>query len=214
MMAEYVFGYLLYFSRDIKKYFKDQMRRVWDPKLPGRLTNQVLGILGLGWIGKEIAKRGKAFGMNVIGLKRNPEPIENVDQVFGPGDLKKMIPLVDYLVVVLPITPETHHFLGEEELGLLKEGATLINIGRGKTIDENALIKQLKTGRIKAILDVFEEEPLPKESEFWTLENVIITPHVSGINIPREICEGFIRNYEKWVKGEPLIGLVNRSKGY
>lgn len=214
MMAEYVFGYLLYFSRDIKKYFKDQMRRVWDPKLPGRLTNQVLGILGLGWIGKEIAKRGKAFGMNVIGLKRNPEPIENVDQVFGPGDIKKMIPLVDYLVVVLPITPETHHFLGEEELGLLKEGATLINIGRGKTIDENALIKQLKTGRIKAILDVFEEEPLPKESEFWTLENVIITPHVSGINIPREICEGFIRNYEKWVKGEPLIGLVNRSKGY
>jgi len=214
MMAEYVFAYLIYFLRDLPKYFRDQRRKVWKQARPERLRGKTMGILGLGWVGKEIAKRAKAFEMNVIGMKRIPEPMENVDRVFGPGDVKKMIPLVDYLIVVLPVTPETIHFLGDEELGLLKEGATLINIGRGKTIDQKALIKHLKTGRIKAILDVFEEEPLPKESELWDLENVIITPHVSGINIPEEICEGFIRNYERWVRGEPLIGVVNRNRGY
>jgi phosphoglycerate dehydrogenase-like enzyme len=165
-------------------------------------------------VGKEIAKRGKQFGMSVLGVKRNPEPVENVDQVFGPKDLEKMIPLVDYLIVALPITPETNHFIGERELSLLKEGTILINIGRGKTIDERALTLALKNRKIKAILDVFEEEPLSKESELWRLDNVIVTPHVSGINLPEEICGEFVRNYERWVRGESLHGLVDRMKGY
>jgi phosphoglycerate dehydrogenase-like enzyme len=214
MMAEYVFAYILYFLRDLPKYFRDQRKKVWEQARPERLRGKTMGILGLGWVGKEIAKQGKAFGMNVIGLRRIPEPMENVDQVFGPGDLKKMVPLVDYLIVVLPMTPETKHFLGEGELGLLKEGATLISIGRGKTIDEKGLTQVLKNGKIKAILDVFEEEPLAPESELWDLGNVIITPHISGINIPEEICEGFIDNYERWVRGEPLIGVVDRNRGY
>lgn len=214
MMAEYVFAYILYFCRDLSKYFGDQTKRIWDPKRPERLRGKVLGILGLGSIGKEVAKRGKQFGMTVFGVKRNPESVENVDQVFWPEDLPKMIPQVHYLINTLPLTPETYHFLGEKELGAMREGAILFNLGRGKTIDQKALIKHLKAGRIKAILDVFEEEPLSGESELWNLENVIITPHVSGINLPEEICEGFIRNYEKWAKGEPLTGLVNRSKGY
>ena len=137
-----------------------------------------------------------------------------VDQVFGPKDLEKMIPLVDVLIVALPLTPETYHFLGEKELSLMKEGAFLFSIGRGKTIDEAALTKVLKTREIRAVLDVFETEPLPPESELWKLDNVIITPHVSGINIPEEICEEFIRNYKRWVKGKPLIGLVDRNRGY
>jgi phosphoglycerate dehydrogenase-like enzyme len=214
MMAEYVFAYLLYFCRDLSKYFLDQRQKIWEQRRPERLRGKVLGILGLGSVGKEIAKRGKQFGMNIIGLKRIPEPVENVDQVFGPKDLEKMIPLVDYLIVALPITPETNHFIGERELSLLKEGTILINIGRGKTIDEKALIKILKTKRMKAVLDVFEEEPLPPESELWDMENVIITPHVSGINLPGEICEEFVGNYERWVKGQPLTGLVERNKGY
>jgi phosphoglycerate dehydrogenase-like enzyme len=214
MMAEYVFAYLLYFSRDLSKYSEDQRKKVWDQKRPERLRGKVLGILGLGSVGREIAKRGKQFGMNVLGVKRSPEPIENVDQVFGPQDLKKLLPLVDYLVVILPFTPETNHFLGERELRLLKEGAILFNIGRGKTIEEKALLQVLKTKKIRAVLDVFETEPLSQESELWSLENVIITPHVSGINIPEEICEGFVENYKRWVKGEPLTGLVDRRKGY
>ena len=214
MMAEYVFAYLLYFCRDLPKYFKDQGKKVWETARPERLRGKTLGILGLGSIGKEIAKRGKQFGMEIIGLKRIPEPVENVDQVFGPKDLEKMIPLVDYLIVALPLTPATNHFIGEKELSLLKEGTTLINIGRGKTIDERALSKILKTKRFKAVIDVFEKEPLPPESELWDMENVIITPHVSGINLPEEICEEFVKNYERWVRKEPLLTLVDREKGY
>jgi phosphoglycerate dehydrogenase-like enzyme len=214
MMAEYVFAYLLYFGRGLSKHIEDQKKKVWDRKRPERLRGKVMGILGLGSVGQEIAKRGKQFGMKVFSVKKAPVPMRYVDQIFGPGDLTKMVPLVDYLVMALPFTPETYHLLGEEELNLIKDGAILFNIGRGKTIDEMALTRVLKTGRIKAVLDVFETEPLPRESELWNLENVIITPHISGINIPEEICGEFVRNYRRWVKGETLIGLVDRSKGY
>jgi len=214
MMAEYVFAYLLYFSRNLSKFFDDQKKKVWDPKRPERLRGKVIGILGLGSVGHEMAKRGKQFGMRILGVKKDSKPMRYVDQVFGLGDLTKMIPGVDYLVVVLPLTPETYHLLGERELSLMKEGAILFSIGRGKTIDEGALTKVLKNGKIKAVLDAFETEPLPSENELWNMENVIITPHVSGINIPEEICGAFIRNYKRWVKGKPLIGLVDRNKGY
>jgi len=214
MMAEYVFGYLLYFNRHVAKHLKDQRKRVWDQVRPLRLRGKVLGILGLGSVGKEIAKRGKQFGMNILGLKRVPEPVENVDRVFGSDDLERMIPLVDYLINVLPLTPETYHILGERELSLMKEGSFLFSIGRGKTIDEKALKKILQTKKIQAVLDVFEKEPLPSKSKLWGLKNVTITPHVSGINLPEEISEEFVRNYERWVKGEPLIALVDRGKGY
>lgn len=214
MMAEYVFAYLLFFGRDLSKYAEDQSTRLWERRRPERLRGKVMGILGLGSVGKEIAHRGKQFGMKIFGFKRTPEPMRHVDQVYGSGELKKMIPLVDYLVVALPLTPETYHLLGEEELNLIKDGAILFNIGRGKTIDEVTLTRLLRSGRIRAVLDVFETEPLPLESELWGLKNVIVTPHVSGINLPEEICEEFIRNYRRWVKRKPLIGLVDRDKGY
>ncbi len=214
MMAEYVFAYLLYFSRNVAKHLKDQENRVWDRVRPQRLKGKVLGVLGLGSVGKEIAKRGQQFGMSVLGVKRIPGPVDNVDQVFAPDDVKRMIPRVDYLINVLPLTRETHHILGEKELGLMKEGAFLFSIGRGKTIDEKALEKVLQTKGIQAMLDVFEKEPLSPKSKLWSLKNVIITPHVSGINMPEEISEEFVRNYKRWVKGEPLIALVDRGKGY
>jgi phosphoglycerate dehydrogenase-like enzyme len=214
MMAEYVFAYILYFSRNVPKHLRDQGEGVWEPIRPDRLRGKTLGILGLGSVGKEIAQRGKQFGMRVLGVKRTPEPVKDVDQVYGPRDLEKMIPSVDVLVVVLPLTPETYRLLGEKEIHLMKEGALLFSIGRGKVVDEAALTKVLKTGKIKAVLDTFEKEPLPRESELWNLENTIITPHVSGINIPEEICEEFVKNYERWVRGDPLIGLVDRKKGY
>ncbi len=214
MMAEYVFAYLLYSIRNGFKYFEDQKKKVWGPIRPERLRGKVLGVLGLGSVGREIAKRGKQFGMRVIGIRRSPEALEEVDQVFSPGEVRQVIRSADVLVVALPLTPETQCYLGEKELASLKDGAILFNIGRGKTIDEEALLRTLKRRKVRAVLDVFETEPLSPESEFWSLENVIVTPHVSGINLPDEICEGFAANYERWVKGEPLIGLVDREKGY
>jgi phosphoglycerate dehydrogenase-like enzyme len=214
MMAEYVFAYLLYFSRNVAKHLKNQRKKVWDQVRPIRLRGKVLGVLGLGSVGKEIAKRGKQFGMNVLGVKRVPEPVENVDQVFGPGDLRNVIPRVDYFINVLPLTPETYHILGERELSLMRKGAFLINIGRGKTIDEKALKKVFQTKKIQAVLDVFEREPLSYQSKFWGMKNVIVTPHVSGISLPEEISEEFVRNYERWARGEPLINVVDRGLGY
>ena len=214
MMAEYVFAYLLYFGRQVGTYLTERKEKAWNRRRPVRLRGKVMGILGLGSVGKEIAKRGKQFGMTVLGVKRNPEPVENVDQVFKPGVLEKLIPQVDTLVVALPLTPETEHSLGEKELLLMKEGALLFSIGRGRTIDEKALVKVLKTNRIQAVLDVFETEPLPPESERWNLKNVVISPQVSGVNIPEEVCEEFIQNYHRWIKGQPLIGMVDRKKGY
>jgi phosphoglycerate dehydrogenase-like enzyme len=152
--------------------------------------------------------------MRILGVKRVPGPVENVDQVFRPDDLRKMISQVDYLINVLPLTPETYHLLGERELCLMKEGAFLFSMGRGKTIDEKALEKVLQMERIRAVLDVFETEPLTSKSKLWGMENVILTPHVSGISLPGEICEEFIKNYERWVRGESLHGLVDRRKGY
>jgi glyoxylate/hydroxypyruvate reductase A len=214
MMAEYVLAYLLYFNRNVPKHLEDQRKRVWDRVRPGCLRGKVLGVLGLGSVGKEIAKRGKQFGMRVLGVKRVPGAVENVDQVFRPDDLRKMIPQVDYLINVLPLTPETYHLLGERELCLMKEGAFLFSMGRGKTIDEKALEKVLQTERIRAVLDVFEKEPLASKSRLWRLKNVIITPHVSGISLPEEICEEFVKNYRRWVNGKPLTNLVDRRKGY
>ena len=214
MMAEYVFAYILYFIRELEMHLDDQKKRVWHRENPRRLSGKVIGILGLGSVGKEIAKRAKQFEMHTLGVRRTPEPTDYVDEVFGPNNLSQVIPRVDFLINVLPLTSATYHFLGEKDLGLMKEGATLFSVGRGETIDEAALIKILRAGKIKSVLDVFNKEPLSRESELWSLKNVIITPHVSGITPIQEVCEEFIANYQRWEKGEPLFGLVDRMKGY
>jgi phosphoglycerate dehydrogenase-like enzyme len=214
MMAEYVFTYLLSSIRNVARHREDQKGKLWNPVRPGRLRGKTMGILGLGSVGRVVAERGKQFGMNVLGVKRTPEEMEYVDEIFGPEDLKRMIPRVDYLVSALPLTPETYHFLKESELRMLKDGAILFSIGRGQTIDEEALVRVLKAKKISAVLDVFETEPLPAESELWALENAVITPHVSGISLPEEVGGEFVVNYERWVKGEPLLAVVDRKKGY
>jgi D-2-hydroxyacid dehydrogenase (NADP+) len=217
-MAEYVLAYMLYFSRQIENNLVKQREKIWNRSLPEvrpfSLQGKALGVLGLGSIGKTVAQYGKALGMTVLGLKRSPESVENVDRLYTPDQLEQMIPLVDYLIVVLPLTQETVHFLGEKELRLMKDGALLINIGRGKEIDEEGLIRVLKTKKIHAVLDVCETEPLPQESELWTMKNVILTPHVSGIVTPEELCAEFVVNYQRWTAGKPLEGVVDRQKGY
>jgi len=136
MMAEYVFTYLLSIIRNVSIHREDQRNRAWNPSKPGRLRGKAMGILGLGSVGKVIAERGKQFGMKVLGVKRAPWPVENVDEIFGPEELERVIPRVDYLVSVLPLTPATRHFLKEPELRMLKDDAILFNLGRGQAIDE------------------------------------------------------------------------------
>ncbi len=214
MMREYLFAYLLYFSRDISFYLNLQKNRVWTPLLPQRLRGKVIGILGLGAVGRVIAQGAKFFGMTVLGVNRSSSPVEYVDEVFPLTAIQAFLPRLDYLINVLPHTAETDGILGEAEFSQLQPGALFVNMGRGKTIDEQALIKVLSRKKIMALLDVFTSEPLPADSPLWAMENVTITPHVSGINLPREVGENFISNYQRWRKGEDLQGLVDRLKGY
>ncbi|MDI6727060.1 MAG: D-2-hydroxyacid dehydrogenase, partial [Smithellaceae bacterium] len=214
MMREYLFSYLLYFAREIPRYQQDQREKVWSPARPGRLRGKVMGILGLGAVGREIARGARYFGMTVLGINRSFAPVEDVDEVFSAADLHRMIPRLDYLVNVLPLTDETRGILGEKEFLLLREGAVFVNMGRGKTIDEEGLSRVLVRGNIRAVLDVFVTEPLAADSPLWDMDNVMITPHVSGINIPEDICENFIENYGRWRQGERLHGLVDRALGY
>jgi phosphoglycerate dehydrogenase-like enzyme len=153
--------------------------------------------------------------MRTLGLKRTPGDIDNVEQIYQPTELNQFLPQLDYLVLVLPDTSETRCFISKNELALMKDTAVLINVGRGVTIDQNDLIAALQARIIGgAILDVFEEEPLPPENPLWNMENVVITPHNSAFSFPDQVAEIFCENYLRFIKGLPLRHEVNFSQGY
>ncbi len=221
--SDHVFALILAFTRKLPELFEDQRKRRWKPRHPfpfeplDELQGKTLGIVGLGSIGMEIARKGKCFGMQVVGVKRNKLRIENVDVVYGPDELEKVLKISDFLILCVPLTPETEKMIGEDELRKMKKGAYLINIARGSVVDERALIRVLKEGWIAgAALDVTETEPLPENSELWTLKNVIITPHVAG-STPAywdRAVRIFTENLRRFLKGEPLMNVVDKSRGY
>jgi phosphoglycerate dehydrogenase-like enzyme len=176
-----------------------------------------LGVVGLGTIGTEIARRARTFGMNVVGVKRTSAPVEGVDQVFGPDRLGEMLSLCDFVVLVVPATAQTERMFGASEFQAMKRTAYLVNISRGSTVDEEALIQALQQGSIAgAILDVFDKEPLPAESPLWFLENVVITPHIAGYlqGYTQQVMEIFSDNLTRWRKGLPLRNVVDLERGY
>lgn len=233
-ISEHVFALILAFARKLPNAFAAQERRIWAqvkppneaPDIPYAISfNQVFElagkemlILGLGAIGERVAKLAHAFEMSVTGVKRNPENSSPyVDQMVGPGEVQEVLPTADFVVNALPMTQETKHLLGAEELAKMKTSAYVVNIGRGGTIDEEALIKALQNGVIAgAGLDVFEEEPLPEDSPLWAMPNVIITSHYAGLS-PRyheRALEIFLDNLQRYQKGEPLRNVVDKQLGY
>jgi phosphoglycerate dehydrogenase-like enzyme len=217
IMADYTLGAILMLQWDFSNFFGDQQLRKWTHKFFEPLAGKTLGIVGLGAIGCEIARRAQSFQMNVIGVKRNPAPMKEIKQVFGPDRLHEMLSLSDYVVLVVPVTPETYQMIGESELRAMKKTACLINIARGSVVVESTLVRALRENWIAgAVLDVFEKEPLPEESSLWTLENVVITPHSAG-NIqdyPKRVIEIFGKNYLRWKDGKPLLNVVDLARGY
>lgn len=218
LMSEYVFAYLLAVERSLLPLYRDQQQqnwRQWDHYPYRRLSDLTLGVIGLGSIGKHIAATGAHFGMRVLGVKRDPQPVEHVETVYGTDQLSEFLPQVDYLVLVLPATTDTRHFVNAEFLRQMKPDAVLINVGRGTTLDEAALVEALKNGALKgAVLDVFEQEPLPQSSPLWSLPNVMITPHNSALSFPAHICDIFVDNYRRFVRGEALQYQVDFTRGY
>jgi glyoxylate/hydroxypyruvate reductase A len=214
-MAEYVLGYMLYRILQINRVIDNQRKACWEPFMPGTLEKKVLGILGLGEIGSEIARKAKTFGMKILGLKRTEGKSPYVDQLFLESQLSEFLPQPDFLVITVPLTPSTRGLIGARELKLMKREAYLINIARGSIIREEDLTRALDEKWITgAVLDVFEQEPLPKESSFWCRENVIITPHISGPDEPAFISHVFCKNYYRFLARKPLQYRVDKNRGY
>ena len=178
-----------------------------------------MGIIGLGSIGAEIAAKAKIFNVRVLDLSRRAGSIQLpvVDEIFPPEELPTLLQRSDFVVLAVPLTPETQGMIGEEELRQMKKTAVLVNIARGGVFQEEKLSRAIKEGWIAgAVLDVFETEPLPPDSELWKLENVIITPHVAGTtpHYYRRSTTLFIEKLKRYLIGESLINLIDKKKGY
>ncbi len=236
-MAEYTLAQILAFSHHLPRMFQDKQDANWPEDrwaryLPREVRGATLGIVGYGSIGREIARLAKCFGMNVLAIKRNVRQLadgayalpgtgdpqaEIPDRIYPVQALRSFVAECDYVVLTVPLTGETHHLVNADVLKAMKPNGVLINISRGAVVDEAALVEALEQGRLLgAVLDVFEEEPLPADSPLWSLPNVIISPHVSGIG-PRydELAtDVFAENLRRFVSGEPLLNVVDRSQGY
>lgn len=214
-MAQYTLGWLLWVTLRMEAVRQAQQARRWAPFNADRLHGRTLGILGAGSIGRAIARAARAFGMRVTGVTRSGRRVAGVDRVYGRGALRAFLREADYVVVVLPLTPETRGIIGEPELRAMKPSAWLVNIGRGPLVDEAALIRALQERWIAgAILDVFPKEPLPPEHPLWGLPNVVVTPHIAGPSTPEEIAPIFNANLRRYLAGRRLLGLVDRRRGY
>ncbi|TXC85847.1 D-2-hydroxyacid dehydrogenase [Metabacillus litoralis] len=219
-ISETIFAYMLSFTRKLHTYVRQQTQQTWHhANMNQELHEKTVGIIGVGHIGRETAKIAKAFRMKVLGIRNSGEQEEFVDEMYTSSDLHKILPQCDFVIVTLPLTPETKGLFGKEEFELMKSSSIFINIGRGAIVKETELIEALESKQIAgAGLDVFEIEPLPKESPLWKMENVIITPHTSGSTeyYNQRVLENiFIPNLQDYLNGkQPSVNLLNFDKGY
>jgi phosphoglycerate dehydrogenase-like enzyme len=219
-ISETIFALMLSLTRKIDTYIKQQQEKTWHhANMKQEIHEKTIGIIGVGKIGKETAKIAKAFGMTVLGMRHSGKSEEYVDEMFTQKQLNTLLPRCDYIVLTLPLTPETQGMFGKTEFQLMKPSAFFINIGRGNLVVENELVHALKDNQIAgAGLDVFETEPLPEKSPLWEMNNVIITPHTSGnteFYDQRLIQDIFIPNLKDYLDGKnPSINLLDYKKGY
>ena len=220
-LAEHVLAVMLALNRRLDLAMRLQLQRRYDRSeiaaTADELAGKTLAIVGLGRIGLNVARLAKAFGMRVIGTKRHPAALQNVDRVMGPDDLRRMLPEADFVVLVLPLTPGTSAMICRSEIESMKDGARLINVARGAMVDHEALADALRNGKLAgAALDVFPEEPVAPDSPLYGLPNVIITPHTAGSH-PRygeRAAEIFRRNLEAFVAGTEMVNVYDRGRGY
>ncbi len=214
-MSEYVMGYLLALERHYFTAYRNQRDRIWR-RLPYKsLRGRLIGICGLGSIGRHLARTADHFGLSVWGYKRTAETVPEAERVFTGPEFGEFLSQPDYIVNTLPSTPATVRLFDETAFRTMKTTAVLINIGRGDAVDEEALIRALQQGVIGgAVLDVFEQEPLPEDSPLWTLPHVVITPHNSGFSFPGDVVALFAENYRRFSKGESLLYRINFERGY
>lgn len=218
MMAEYALGAMLHFTLDVGGLIADRSAKRWRKErkvVP--LAGKTVLIVGLGKTGAAVARRAKALGMTVLAVRARPAAAADVDETGPIARLSEFCGRADFMVVCVPLTPRTRELIGRPELDALKKGAVLIDVSRGGVVHQGELIRALTAGHLGGCaLDVFEKEPLPAESPFWTLENVLLSPHCSSVyegweqNSMRLFCD----NLDRWLSGQPLANVVDPARGY
>ncbi len=196
----------------------NQRSALYDSIYSTPIAGKTLVLIGVGSIGKSVAAHAKAIGIEVVGVSRHGRPVDQVDQMVSVDQLDQVLPRADFVFIVTPLTDETRNLLDRRRLDLLKPGAGLINIGRAAVVDYQALVEKLEDGSISgAILDVFDQEPLPSDSPYWSVPNLIVTPHVSaddGRAYVAMTLSVFFDNMKRYLAGEPLHNRVNPDLGY
>lgn len=216
-MPENIIGALLYVAKPYAAAVENQKQRKWVQAPAQPLSGKTLGILGLGAIGLDVARIAAALGIRVIGTRRRPAPMANVAEVLPPERTPEVLAQSDFLLLLLPATPETDNFINAERLAMMKPGAWLLNFGRGHLIRDGDLVAAVKAGKIAgAMLDVFRQEPLPADHPFWTTEGIIVLPHIGGPHPQRDriVARLFVDNLGRFLDGKPLKEVVDREAGY
>jgi len=216
-MPENIIGALLYVAKPYAAAVANQKRGTWVRTVAQPLTGRTLGILGLGAIGQRVARIASVLGMRVIGTRRRPEPAPNVAKVLPSERTPEVLAESDFVLLLLPATPETENFVNAERLAMMQPGAWLLNFGRGHLVKDDDLIAAVKAKKIAgAVLDVFRQEPLPAEHPFWTTEGIIVLPHLGGPHPQRDrfVARLFADNLGRFLDGRPLKEVVDRKTGY
>jgi phosphoglycerate dehydrogenase-like enzyme len=215
LMSEFVIGYLLLHERKVIQRYQSQQAGSWDAAITGTLRGKTLGLLGVGSIGAHLAGTAKHFGMTVRGYTHSSETCADVDAYFHGDGLREFASGLDYLVNTLPNTAGTRRIVNASLLGQLPTHAVFVNIGRGSAVDDAALVEALQTGRLAAaVLDVFEQEPLPPEHPFWQAPNLLMTFHTAAPSFPEDLTRLFVENYRLYLQGKPLNYQVDFERGY
>jgi phosphoglycerate dehydrogenase-like enzyme len=217
-ISEYAFSCMLYFVRNMDLFLEQQKEKKWYRlDFPSELFGQKLVILGTGYLGKEIARKAKAFNMETIGVNRSGIESDYFDKVYRIVQLDEVLPKADYLILALPFTKQTEGLIGTKELSLLKSTAVVINVGRGELMDESAALEVLETNKIRGMaMDVFRQEPLPPDSPLWEQKGLLITPHMAAMTnrfLDRSI-DRFLINYQLYINGLEMIDVADFSRGY
>lgn len=226
VVAEHVIALIFALAKQIPAATRFQQKHVWGQEViwhgrprPRELADATLGLIGLGSIGRNVAKHAAALGMHVIAVREHPEKEkpEQVDEVLPSSKLNELVARSDYVVLSAPITPATKGMISCDQLARMKPDGCLINVGRGPLIDEAALFQALSGEKIGgAALDVFDKEPLPSDSPLWDLDNLLITPHTAGMSdkMWERHYALFSENLSRYLSGQPLLGLVDKQSGY
>lgn len=215
--SEYLIMAVLALNNALPQLVTSQREALWAPVNSTTISGKTLLIFGVGHVGGDTARAAKFFGLNVLGVRRTGEPHADVDEMYRPDDLHDILPRADFIAVTAPHTPATDRIFGAVEFGLMKAGAGFINYSRAQLVDYDALRSALETGRISAIVDVFEQEPLPPDSPLWQTPNLIVTPHCSSndpVNHTPRSLDLLFENIGRLLSGKALQNVINLGEQY